>query len=169
MSLLVMIYISCSFKHTIKPFNDSKYKCSYEYWRYLHFPPSCFIWAILALTCLLQTLQLLHVIVIKCTSVYTSRLFGSSALWCVLSALNLKSAVFFALLPHSLINQDYRNWFNSKTQGVLSVLIYIFLVFRVRWSQPVQTTHYICGISVRGGRLSCIRSNSTERGKHKFH
>lgn len=44
-----------------------------------------------------------------------------------------------------------------------------FRVFRGRWSQPVQMTPYICGISVRGGPLSCIHSNLTERGKHKFH
>ncbi|KAM7380761.1 hypothetical protein PAMP_004036 [Pampus punctatissimus] len=35
---------------------------------------------------------------------------------------------------------------------------------RVLWSQPAQMTHYTCGISVRGGRLSCIHSNSTEKG-----
>uniref|UniRef100_A0A8C9X6V9 Syntaxin binding protein 5L n=1 Tax=Sander lucioperca TaxID=283035 RepID=A0A8C9X6V9_SANLU len=35
---------------------------------------------------------------------------------------------------------------------------------RGRWSQPVQMTRFTCGISVRGGQLSSIHSNSTERG-----
>lgn len=82
-----------------------------------------------------------------------------------MGALQLECTVHCA---YSLINQDISTWVHSKRQD--SVLIFFcFLAFRGRWSQPVQMTHYICGIFVRGGRLSCIHSNSTERGKHTFH
>lgn len=56
----------------------------------------------------------------------------------------------------------------AKSKQSSSDSLYIFLSQRGPWLQPVQMTHCICGICVRGGPPSCTPSNSTERGRHYF-
>lgn len=45
------------------------------------------------------------------------------------------------------------------------VCVCVCFVSRGRWYRPAQTTHYICGTSVRGVQPSCTLLNSTERGE----
>lgn len=57
--------------------------------------------------------------------------------------------------------------FERDIAELISLIIHVF-PHRGLWLQPVQTTHCICGISVRGDPPSCTPSNSTESGRHCF-
>ncbi|MEQ2226031.1 hypothetical protein ILYODFUR_023528 [Ilyodon furcidens] len=69
-------------------------------------------------------------------------------------------------MPSDWADQGWTATVNMRAEQLF--FNFSFSSMRGRWLQPVQTTHYTCGIYGRDGQLSCIHSNLTERGTQRF-
>ncbi|PWA31259.1 hypothetical protein CCH79_00002950 [Gambusia affinis] len=70
--------------------------------------------------------------------------------------------VLDSLVPSDWADQGWTATVNMRAEQLF--FNFSSSSMRGRWLQPVQMTHYTCGICARDDQQSCIHSNSTERG-----